>query len=151
MSLKEQIMADVKLAMKNKETEKLSTLRFVHSAIKNFEIEIRPKEITNEEIQQVLKKLVKQRKDSIEQYEKANRMDLADKEKRELEVIESYLPTSLSAERIAELVAEAIVELGANSLKDMGKVMKLVLDKSQGAADNRVVSEIVKAKLQVSN
>lgn len=148
MSLKEQIMADVKLAMKNKESEKLSTLRFVHSAIKNFEIEIRPKEITNDEIQLVLKKLVKQRKDSIEQYEKANRMDLADKEKRELEVIESYLPSSLSAEKVAELVVAAIQESGASSMKDMGKVMKIVLEKSQGAADNRIVSEIVKAKLQ---
>ncbi len=148
MSLKEQIMADVKSAMKNKESDKLLTLRFIHSAIKNCEIEIRPKEISDDEVQTVLKKLAKQRRDSIEQYEKAQRQDLASKEKLELQIIESYLPESLSPEKIEELVLEAIRETSASSMKDMGKVMKLVLEKSQGAADNKIVSDIVKSKLQ---
>ncbi len=148
MSLKEQIMDDVKVAMKNKEGEKLQALRLIHSAIKNQEIEIRPKTISEEEVVLVLKKLAKQRKDSIEQYTNANRVDLADKEMAELKIIEAYLPTQMSAEKVESLIIEVIRETGSSSMKDMGKVMKIVLEKSLGTADNKLVSEIVKAKLQ---
>ena len=148
MSLKEQIMDDVKVAMKNKESEKLQALRLIHSAIKNQEIEIRPKTISEEEVVLVLKKLAKQRKDSIEQYTNANRVDLADKEMAELKIIEAYLPTQMSAEKVESLIIEVIRETGSSSMKDMGKVMKIVLEKSLGTADNKLVSEIVKAKLQ---
>ncbi|MCB0391916.1 MAG: GatB/YqeY domain-containing protein [Bdellovibrionales bacterium] len=148
MSLKEQIMADVKSAMKNKEQDLLSTLRFVHAEIKNFEINNRPKELTDDDVIVVLKKLAKQRKDSIEQYTNANRQDLADKEKFELEVIEKYLPEQMSAEQLTSIVEEAIKESEAQSMKDMGKVMKIVMVMTKGAADNKTVSDIVKSKLQ---
>ena len=148
MSLKEQIMADVKSAMKNKEADLLTTLRFVHSEIKNREINMRPKELTDDDVVAVLKKLAKQRKDSIEQFQNANRQDLADKEQQELSVIEKYLPEQMSADKVEAIVVEAIKECDAQSMKDMGKVMKVVMEKTQGAADNKVISDIVKAKLQ---
>lgn len=148
MSLKETIMADVKEAMKSKEMEKLTVLRFIHSSIKNKEIEVRPNELTEDDELQVIKKLAKQRQESIEQFSNAGRQDLADKEKAELEIISKYLPEQMPREKVEALVASTIESLGATSIKDMGKVMKEVLAQSKGAADNKVVSEIVKAKLQ---
>ncbi|MCH2535567.1 MAG: GatB/YqeY domain-containing protein [Bdellovibrionales bacterium] len=148
MSLKETIMADVKEAMKSKEMEKLTVLRFIHSSIKNKEIEVRPNELTSDDELQVIKKLAKQRQESIEQFSNAGRQDLADKEKAELEIISKYLPEQMPREKVEALVASTIESLGATSIKDMGKVMKEVLAQSKGAADNKVVSEIVKAKLQ---
>lgn len=148
MSLKEQIMADVKSAMKNKEQDKLNALRFIHAAIKNKEIEVRPREANDDDVLAVLKTLAKQRKDSIEQYEKGGRTDLADKEKFELNIIESYLPQQMSREQVEAVVSEVISALNATSIKQMGAVMKEVLAKTAGAADGRMVSEIVKSKLQ---
>lgn len=148
MSLKEQIMADVKLAMKNKEADLLATLRFIHAEIKNREIDMRPQPLSDEDVIAVLKKLAKQRKDSIEQFQSANRADLVEKEQNELSVIEKYLPEQLSSDEIAAFVEEAIEETEATSIKDMGRVMKAVMDKTQGAADNKTISEIVKSKLQ---
>ena len=148
MSMKEKIMADVKTAMKSKEQGRLETLRFLHAAIKNREIELRPNAIDDQEIQNVIKKLVKQRKDSIEQFTNAGRMDLADKEKFELSVIEGYLPAQMSREQVSQVVDQVIAKLGATSIKDMGRVMKEVIAETAGAADNKVVSELVRAKLQ---
>ncbi len=148
MSLKEQLMADIKSAMKSKESERLATLRFVHAAIKDCEINMRPKEASEEDYVGVLKKMAKQRNDSIEQFENASRQDLADKEKSELTIIENYLPEPLSEEVVEACVLESIKEAGAESMKDMGKVMKLVKEKTNGAADNKLVSSIVKSKLQ---
>ena len=148
MNLKEQIMADVKSAMKNKEQDKLATLRFLHSAIKYREIELRPNDINDNEIIGVLKKLAKQRQDSIEQFEKAGRTDLSDKEKYELSVLETYLPAKLSEDKVRAIIEEVIAEVQASTIKDMGKVMKAVGQRTQGAADNKMVSEIVKEKLQ---
>lgn len=148
MTLKEKILDDTKTAMKAKEADKVSTLRFLQAAIKNKEIEVRPNELTDDDVLSVLRKSVKQRQDSIEQYRAANRADLADKEQAELAIIESYLPQQLSAEVIEKFVKEAIAETGAKSMKDMGGVMKVVMAKTQGAADNKVVSEIVKKTLQ---
>ena len=148
MTIKEKIMADVKTAMKNRESEKLGVLRFIHSALKNKEIEIRPKELTEEDALAVLKKLAKQRKDSIEQFENANRQDLADKEKAELVVLEVYLPDQMGKDQVAAIVDEAIAALGASSMQQMGAVMKHVLEKTSGTADNKMVSELVRAKLQ---
>lgn len=148
MPLKQQILDDTKTAMKAKEMDKVTTLRFLQSAIKNKEIEIRPKELTDDDVIAVLRKSVKQRQDSIEQYNSAGRADLADKEKAELAIIEGYLPQQLSADIIEKYVKEAIAESGASSMKDMGNVMKLVMAKTQGAADNKVVSELVKKSLQ---
>lgn len=148
MSLKDQIMADVKSAMKNREQDRLSALRLLHSAIKNREIELRPNEIDDQEIQGVIKKLAKQRQDSIEQYEGAGRQDLADKEKLELSVLEDYLPEQMGREQVEAVVDEVIAAMNATSMKDMGAVMKEVQAKTAGAADNKMVSEIVKSKLQ---
>ncbi len=147
MSLKQRIMDDVKSAMKSKESEKLQALRFLHAAIKNKEIDIRPKEISDDDVLAVIKKMAKQQKDSVDQFEKAGRNDLADNEKSQLKFIEGYLPEQLSKEKVEAFVSEAITELNASSMKEMGAVMKAVMAKTQGAADNKMVSEIVRAKL----
>lgn len=148
MPLKQQILDDTKTAMKAKDMDKVNTLRFLQAAIKNKEIEVRPNELTDDDVLAVLRKSVKQRQDSIEQYKTASRADLADKEQAELTIIESYLPQQLSADVIEKFVKEAIAETGAKTMKEMGAVMKVVMAKTQGAADNKVVSELVKKNLQ---
>ncbi len=148
MSLKEKILEDVKTAMKSRDSDTVSTLRFVVSAIKNKEIEVRPHSLTDQDSMSVLKKLVKQRQDSIEQFSAAGRDDLVLKEKTELAVIERYLPAQLSEDDLKKIVQSAITEVGASSPKDMGKVMQAVTAKTQGNADNKLVSQIVKSLLQ---
>ncbi len=150
MSLKQQILDDTIVAMKAKQADKVATLRFLQSAVKNKEIEVRPNALTDEDVVSVLRKSVKQRQDSIEQYVGAGRNDLADKEKFELSIIEGYLPQQMGADQIEAIVKEAIKEVGATSPKEMGVVMKAVQAKTQGTADNKVVSEIVKKLLQPS-
>ena len=147
MEIRERIMADMKSAMKDKDQVRLDTVRFLQSAIKNREIEARPNAITADDVLAVIKKLVKQRKESIEQFQNASRQDLADKEKAELKILETYLPAQLSKEQIESIVGATIAEVKASSIKDMGTVMKAVLAKTQGAADNKIVSEVIKAKL----
>jgi uncharacterized protein len=147
MNIKERIMADVKEAMRSKEQDKLTTLRTIHSSIKNREIEVRPKEVDEQEVMALLKKLIKQRQDSVEQFEKAGRTDLSEKEKQEILLIETYLPQAMGREQIEGLVTLVMSELGANSIKQMGIVIKEVAARSAGAADNRIISEIVKSKL----
>jgi uncharacterized protein len=148
MSIKEQIMADIKEAMKARQMDKVSALRFLQSAIKNREIELRPNQATDEDVIGVIKKNVKQRKESIEQYQNAGRQDLADAEAKELAILESYMPAMLPEEKVAEIVQQVIQDTGASSIKDMGSVMKEVLARTQGQADNKVVSQIVKSRLQ---
>lgn len=140
-------MDELKEAMKSKDQVKLSTLRFLNSQIKNKEIDLRPNAITEEDIVSVIKKSVKQRQDSIEQYQNANRQDLADVEIAELKILETYLPQMMSEDQVKVFVLEAIKETGATDAKDMGKVMKAVMAKTKGQADNRVVSELVKQNL----
>jgi len=148
MGLKEQISADMKDAMKSKEMDRLNALRMVQAAFKNREIELRPNPITEDELIVVLKKLVKQRKESIEQYAAAKRQDLDDNETKELKLLETYLPAQMGREQIEKIVAEVIAETGAKSQKEMGAVMKAVIARTSGSADNKIVSEVVKAKLQ---
>jgi uncharacterized protein YqeY len=148
MGLRDQISENIKIAMKNKDQVRLDTLRFMQSAIKNREIELRPSPITEEDMIGVIKKLAKQRKESIEQYQAGGRQDLADKERAELAILEEFLPTALSPEQTEALVTETIKELNATSIKDMGNVIKTVIAKSLGAADNKLVSELVRSKLQ---
>ena len=119
MSLKERIVADMTAAMKAKDAARLSTLRMVKASVMNREIE-KGGELTDEEMTKALQSLVKQRRDSIEHYEKAGRQELADKEKAEIEVIENYLPQAASREEIERAVAEAIKETNASSMRDMG-------------------------------
>ncbi len=147
MEILPKIMNEIKDAMRAKDSVKLNTLRFLQSAIKNREIELRPNPMTDDESMGVIKKLVKQRKESIEQYKAGNRQDLVDQEAAELKILETYLPAQMSKEQVEKLVAEVIASTGAKSVKDMGPVMKEVLAKSGGAADNKLVSELVRSKL----
>jgi uncharacterized protein YqeY len=147
MSLKEQIVSDLTTAMKAKDAARLSTLRMVKANFMNREIE-KGGELTDDEMTKALQSLVKQRRDSIEQYEKAGREELAARERAEIDVIEGYLPQAASRDEIEKAVAEAMAETGASSMKDMGSVMKAAQARLAGRnPDNRMVSEIVKAKL----
>jgi len=147
MSLKDKIVSDLTDAMKAKDANRLSVLRMVKANLMNRQIE-KGADLTDEEITKALQSLVKQRRDSIEQYENAGRAELAEKEKSELVVIEDYLPQAASKEEIEKAVAEAISETGANSIKEMGAVMKAAQTKLAGkSADGKLVSETVKAKL----
>lgn len=147
MDIRPQILEHIKEAMKSKDSVKLNTLRFLQAAIKNREIELRPNPINDEEVMGVIKKLVKQRKESIEQYKAGNRQDLVDQEMSELKILETYLPAQMSRDQVEKLVAETVLAMSAKTIKDMGPVMKEVLAKSGGAADNKLVSELVRAKL----
>ena len=147
MNLKERIISDLTEAMKAKDTDRVSTLRMVKANLMNRQIE-KGGELTDDEVSKALQSLVKQRRDSIEQYEKAGRSELADKEAAEISHIEVYLPQAASPEEIEQAVAEAVVETGASTMKEMGVVMKAAMAKLQGkTADGRLVSESVKAKL----
>ena len=147
MPLSKQIVTDLTAAMKAQDAGRTSTLRMIKAAMMNRQIE-KGSELDDEEMQKLLRSLVKQRRDSIEQYEKAGRQELVDKEKAEVEVIETYLPQAATQEEIEQVVAAAIAETGASSIKDMGKVMKAAQAALAGKnADGRVVSEVVKGKL----
>jgi uncharacterized protein YqeY len=147
MTLGEKIIADLTASMKAQDAPRTSTLRMVKAAMMNKQIE-KGGQLDDEEISRLLRSLVKQRRDSIEQYEKAGRQELVDKESAEIQVIEGYLPQAASREEIEAAVAEAIASSGASSIKDMGKVMKAAQTGLAGKnADGRVVSEIVKSKL----
>jgi uncharacterized protein YqeY len=146
MPLREQLNEDMKTAMKAREAEKLGALRLLLAAVKQREVDER---ITLDDagVIAVVEKMIKQRKDSISQYEKATRQDLADKEKYEISVIEAYLPQQLSAAEIEAAVGDAIASTGAKSVADMGKVMGVVKPRLAGRADMGKVSALVKAKL----
>jgi uncharacterized protein YqeY len=147
MTLTKQIVADLTAAMKAQDAGRTSTLRMVKAAMMNRQIE-KGSELDDDDMQKLLRSLVKQRRDSIEQYEKAGRQELVDKEKAEIEVINTYLPQAASQEEIEQAVVAAIAETGASSMRDMGKVMKAVQATLAGKnADGRVVSEVVKSKL----
>ena len=147
MEIREKILADIKSAMVSKDTVKLNTLRFLNAQIKNKEIDSRPTPITPEDIMQVIKKLVKQRKESIEQFSAAGRTDLSDQEALELKILETYVPSQMTKEQIEKLVAEIISTTGAKTVKDMGTVMKAAMARSAGSADGKMLSEVIKSKL----
>ena len=147
MSLKDQIITDMTTAMKAKNAARTSTLRLVKAAITNREKE-GGAPLTDEDVMKLLRSQLKQRRDSVEQYQKAGRQDLVDKETAEIVVIEEYLPQAVSESEIEQAVAEAIAETGATSIKDMGAVMKASMAKLAGKnADGKIVSEMVKKKL----
>jgi uncharacterized protein YqeY len=147
MTLTKRIVADLTAAMKAQDAGRTSTLRMVKAAMMNRQIE-KGSELDDDDMQKLLRSLVKQRRDSIEQYEKAGRQELVEKEKAEIEVIETYLPQAASPEEIEQAVAAAIAETGATSMRDMGKVMKAAQAALAGKnADGRLISEVVKSKL----
>ena len=147
MSLSEQIVSDLTAAMKAQDAQRTSTLRMVKAAMMNRKIE-KGSDLTDDDVQKLLRSLVKQRRDSIEQYEKAGRQELVEKETAEIWVIETYLPLVAAEGEIEAAVNAAITETGATSMKDMGKVMKAAQAALAGKnADGKTISEIVKAKL----
>jgi hypothetical protein len=146
MGLQETIDADLKNAMKSGAKDKVSALRMLIAAIKNRQID-RRRPLTDEEIAETVRSLIKQRKDSVEQFARGGRQDLVDKETAEISVLEVYLPQQLAREEVERLVREAIVQTGAQGARDMGKVMKALVPLIAGRADNKLVSELVKAAL----
>lgn len=147
MSLNERIIADITDAMRSKDAERLSTLRMVKANLMNRKIE-KGGELTDEEVQKALQSLVKQRRDSVEQYEKAGRTELAEKEKAEISHIEAYLPRAASADEIAAAIDAAVAATGATTMKEMGAVMKAAQANLAGkTVDGRSLSEAVKARL----
>lgn len=147
MSLRDQISNDIKTAMKAKEMDRLNALRMVQAAFKNREIELRPGVMPEEDCVVVLKRLVKQRKESIEQYQLAKRQDLVDAESKELALLQTYLPQQMSRDAVEAIVVEVIRATGAKTVKDMGSVMKEAVVRTEGHADNKMLSEIIKAEL----
>ena len=146
MSIQEQLLEDMKAAMKAGDKLRLETIRGLRSQIKNAEID-KGRELSEEEVIQVLMNAAKKRKESIELYRQGNRMDRAEEESRELEIIQEYLPEQMSEEEIARLVDKVIKEVNASSPKDMGKVMGKIMPQVKGRADGKVVQKIVQQKL----
>jgi len=146
MNLKDQLNEAMKAAMKAKDAPRLSAIRMMRTAIKNREIDSRV-ELDDEGVIGVLSTLVKQRRESALAYRENDRPELAEKEEAELAVIQEFLPAQLSEVEIGKMIEEAVAEAGATSMRDMGKVMKIVTAKTTGRADGKVVSEMVKARL----
>lgn len=147
MSLIDQLKDHMKQAMIAKEKARLSTIRMALAAIKQIEVDTR-ETLTDEQVIAVLTKMVKQRRDSIAQFEAAGRNELAEAEAAEIQVIEAFLPTPLSEAEIAAFIDAAIVEIGASSMADMGKVMGALKPKVQGRADMGAIGAMIRAKLQ---
>jgi uncharacterized protein len=146
MSLKERITEDMKAAMRSGEKERLGAIRMITAAIKQREVDER---ITLDDAQvlSVLEKMIKQRKESVVQFQAGNRQDLADKENAEIVLLQGYMPSPLSDSEIDKLISEAVAATGAASIKDMGKVMGIIKAKAQGRADMGAVGAKIKAKL----
>jgi len=148
VTLKKKMDQEMILAAKAKDKIRLSALRLLKSGLHNREIDLK-RELNEAEFLQLLSAMVKQRKDSIEQFEKGGRTDLVEKEEAELKVIQEFMPTPMSEAELDAMIAEAIRETGAASLRDMGKVMATLMPKVTGKADGKMVGEKVKALLSV--
>jgi len=146
MSLEERLVQEMKDAMKSSDKVRLSTIRMIRSSVKNKEIEVR-KPLDDEEIQRVIQGMVRKGEESLEQFKLGGRMDLVEKESKEIEILKSYLPKSLTQEEMIKIVDQTIAEVQATSLKDLGKVMKSVIPKLQGKADGKLINQLVKDRL----
>ena len=146
MSLKERLQEDWKLALKSKESFKAGVISMTRAAILKSE-KTDGKVLDDDQVIAVLSKEIKQRKESIVEFEKGNRPDLVDQTKKEIEILLDYLPQQLTEDEIHEIVREVVIEVGANSIKDMGKVMTAVQPRVSGRADGKIVSQIVKEQL----
>ncbi len=147
MSLRDRLTEDLKHAMKSKDQLRMDVIRMIKAAVLNKEIELK-KDLDDAEMSRVMTALIKQRRDSVMQYEQAQRVELAEKERREISIIETYLPQALSPQELEAIIALVVSETGARSLKDMGVVMKAVLARLAGrAVDGKLVSDLVRAKL----
>ncbi|MEH7353202.1 GatB/YqeY domain-containing protein [Neobacillus drentensis] len=147
MSLLERLNNDMKQAMKNKEKDKLSVIRMVKASLQNEAIKLGTKELSEDEELTILSREVKQRKDSLHEFDKAGRQDLVDKLHTELSIVELYLPKQLSEEELSEIVKETIAEVGAKSKAEMGKVMAAIMPKVKGKADGSLVNKLVQQHL----
>ena len=147
MSLTERLTNDMKQAMKDKDKVRLSVIRMVRTAIQNAEIEQKGA-LSDEDVVVVLNRELKQRRDSLQSFEAANREDLIQDAKQEIEILLDYLPAQLTAEEIRSLVQEAIAETGAKGKSDMGKVMSALMPKVKGRADGKLVNQLVQEALQ---
>jgi uncharacterized protein YqeY len=143
MSLNEQLTADLKAAMKAKNKTQLNVIRMIKSALMNAKIQ-KGSDLSNEDELQVITTEMKQRKDSLSEFEKAGREDLVAEIKAEIEVVEKYLPAQLSDDELSEVIQATITEIGATSMKDMGKVMSTLMPKVKGRADGGKVNQVVK-------
>ncbi|HWF62300.1 MAG TPA: GatB/YqeY domain-containing protein [Nitrospira sp.] len=147
MSLHDRLTEDLKFAMKSRDQLRMDVIRMIKAAILNKEVEIK-RDLDDAEMSRVMTTLVKQHRESVEQFEKAQRIELAAKERKEIEIIESYLPKPLTPQEIEAIVASAVTETGSRSLKDMGTVMKTVMARLAGQSfDGKQVSDLVKRKL----
>jgi uncharacterized protein YqeY len=146
MSLKERITEDMKAAMRSGEKERLGVIRLITSAIKQREVDERIV-LDDTQVLSVLEKMIKQRKESVVQFQAGNRQDLVDKENSEITLLQGYMPSQLSDAEVDSLIGEAITATGASSIKDMGKVMAIIKSKAQGRADMAAVGAKIKAKL----
>jgi len=147
MPLEDKINQDYVSAMKARDSFTSSVLSFLRAQIKNVKVDKRLEVVPDEEVISVIKKQVKQRLDSITQFRSGNRIDLAEKEEKELVVLRNYLPVEMSAEKLKNIVEEVLLSSGATSIKDMGRVMKEVLARTAGQADNQTVGALVKERL----
>ncbi len=146
MSLKERITEDMKAAMRSGEKERLGVIRLITSAIKQREVDERIV-LDDTQVLSVLEKMIKQRKESVVQFQAGNRQDLVDKENSEITLLQGYMPSQLSDAELDALIGEAVAAAGASSIKDMGKVMAIIKSKAQGRADMAAVGAKIKAKL----
>jgi uncharacterized protein YqeY len=146
MSLEERLVEEMKQAMKSSDKLRLSTIRMIRSSLKNKEIELR-KKLEDEDIVKVIQVMVRKGEESVEQFQTGKRMDLVEKETKEIEILKSFLPQPLSQEEILKIVDETIQETQASSLKDIGKVMKSVMPKIGGKADGKLINQLVKERL----
>ena len=147
MTLEEKIDADMKEAMKAKAEIRLSTIRMLRAAIKNLAIEKKAEKVEDKDVMSIISKQIKQHKDSIDGFTKGNRQDLVDKETAELKILESYMPKMLSAEELKPIVKSAIAATEAKDRADMGKVMKAAMEEAKGAADGKMLSQMVAEEL----
>jgi uncharacterized protein YqeY len=146
MSLEERLLEEMKQAMKSNEKLRLSTIRMVRSSMKNKEIELR-KKLEDEDIVKVIQVMVRKGEESVEQFQAGKRVDLVEKETKEIEILKSFLPQPLSQEEILKIIDQSIQETQAASLKDIGKVMKSVMPKIGGKADGKLINQLVKERL----
>lgn len=146
MSLEERLVEEMKQAMKSNDKLKLSTIRMIRSASKNKEIELR-KKLEDEDVVKVIQAMLRKGEESVEQFQTGGRMDLVEKETKEIEILKSFLPQPLSQEEILKIIDQSIQETQALSLKDIGKVMKSVMPKIGGKADGKLINQLVKERL----
>ena len=148
MGLKEQIPEDLKNALRNKNALELSVLRMLQAALKNKEIDNKKEELKDEDVISVVGAEIKKRRDAVKEYEKVNRPDAADQEKAEIDILMKYMPQQMNEDEIRDIVKSAIEETQAEGMKDIGKVMKVLMPKVKGKADGSIVNKIVRELLE---